>query len=135
MDKGRVGKPLEYKNILLFNTLTGLRPDETQNSLWLIKNTKGEDYIDRRRGLLKHYSYRTIFLRQTKNTYVSVINEQILEIASSTPNKEIYYNSRRKRISIKNGFNMNMYYCRKVFATYLRNKGRARNNRFTPGKD
>ena len=115
--------PQEYKNILVFNTLTGLRPDEAQKSLWLIKTTKENDYIDNQRGLLKHYCFPTIFLRQTKNAYVSIINEHILEIARNTPNKEIYYNSLRKRISIKNGFEMNMYYCRKVFATYLRNKG------------
>jgi len=34
--------PQEYKNILLFNTLTGLRPDVAQYSLWLIKTSKEE---------------------------------------------------------------------------------------------
>ena len=37
--------PSEYKNIILFNTFTGLRPDEAQKSIWLIKN-KGNEYID-----------------------------------------------------------------------------------------
>ena len=40
--------PPEYKNILLFNTLTGLRPDEAQKSIWLIKTTKKEFYLDER---------------------------------------------------------------------------------------
>ena len=114
--------PQEFKNILFFNTLTGLRPNEAQKSIWLIK-TKGNEYIDIKKGLIKHYQYPSFFLRQTKNAYVSIINDQILEIANNTPNRECYYNSLRKKISIRNGFDMNMYYCRKVFATYLRNKG------------
>ncbi|ALI37209.1 hypothetical protein NMY3_03022 [Candidatus Nitrosocosmicus oleophilus] len=114
--------PDEYKNILLFNTLTGLRPDEAQKSIWLIK-TKEKEYIDKERGILKHYQFPSIFLRQTKNAYVSVFNDQILEIAKRTPKRESYYNSLRKKIAIKNGYDMNMYYCRKVFATYFRNKG------------
>ena len=114
--------PEEYKNILMFNALTGLRPDEAQNSIRLIKTSK-DDYIDKQRGLLRHYCYPTIFLRQTKNAYVSIVTEHILDIARNTPNRAVYYNSLRKKISIKNGFDMNMYYCRKVFATYLRNKG------------
>jgi hypothetical protein len=114
--------PLEYKNILLFNTLTGLRPDEAQKSIWLIK-TKENEYFDDKRGILKHYCFPTIFLRQTKNVYLTVIDEKILEIAKTTPRREHYYDSLRKWISIKNGFGINMYFCRKVFATYLRNKG------------
>lgn len=104
----------------MFNTLTGLRPDEAQKSIWLIK-TKENEYADIDRGILKHYQFPVVFLRQTKNAYVSVINEQILEIATNTPNRETYYNSLRKRISINNSFDMNMYYCRKVFGTFLRN--------------
>jgi hypothetical protein len=87
--------PKDYQNIILFNSLTGLRPDEAQKAIWLIKTDEG-DYIDKERKILKHYQFPSIFLRQTKNAYFSVLKE---------------------------GFRMNMYYCRKVFATYLRNKG------------
>jgi intergrase/recombinase len=114
--------PHEYKNVLLFNTLTGLRPDEAQKAIWLIK-TEGSEYIDRDNGIIKHYQFPTVFLRQTKNAYISIVNDKILTIAVNTPHLEHYYNSLRKRISIKNDFDMNMYYCRKVFATFLRNKG------------
>jgi hypothetical protein len=114
--------PYEYKNILLFNTLIGLRPDEAQKSIWLIKSN-GREYVDSERGILKHYQFPTLFLRQTKNAYISLVNDQILEIARNTPKKEFYYNALRKKISIGNRLEMNMYYCRKVFATYLRNKG------------
>ncbi len=102
--------------------MTGLRPDEALKALNLIK-IKAEEYIDSGRGILKHYQYPDKFLRQTKNAYISVVNDDILEIAKNTPNKENYYPSLHKRISITNNFKMNMYYCRKVFATFLRNKG------------
>src|SRR3954470_6563341 len=36
----------EYKNVLLFNTLTGLRPDETQKVIYLIK-TREKEYVDK----------------------------------------------------------------------------------------
>jgi len=114
--------PCDYKNILLFNTLTGLRPEEAQKAIWLIR-TKGTEYIDVKRGILKHYKFLNLFLRQTKNAYISIINDQIIEIAKNTPIRESYYNSLRKKITIRNGYEMNMYYCRKVFATFLRNKG------------
>ncbi|HET6590263.1 MAG TPA: integrase [Candidatus Nitrosocosmicus sp.] len=111
----------DYRNIILFNTLTGLRPDEAQKAIWLIK-TKESEYVDKEKGFLKHYQFPSLFLRQTKNAYVSIINDKILEIAKATPYKERYLVGLRKRV-IKKGHKMNMYYCRKVFATHLRNKG------------
>ena len=113
--------PKDYQNIILFNTLTGLRPDEAQKAIYLIKTNEFE-YIDNDRGILKHYQFPDTFLRQTKNAYLSVINDDIIEIAKTTPDKERYLLGLRKRV-IKNNYKMNMYYCRKVFATFLRNKG------------
>jgi hypothetical protein len=40
--------PKEYGNLLLVNTLTGLRPDESYNAISLIK-TKPDVYVDRER--------------------------------------------------------------------------------------
>ena len=114
--------PHQYKNILLFNTLTGLRPNEAQKALHLVK-TNEIQYVDKDRMMLKHYQFPDLFIRQTKNAYISIVNEDILEIAKNTLDKENYYNSLRKRLSITNNFGMNMYYCRKVFATYLRASG------------
>jgi hypothetical protein len=114
--------PVEYRNVLLFNTLTGLRPDESQKAIHLIK-TKEKEYIDKDRELLKHYQYPSMFLRQTKNAYITIINPAIVGFAKDTPNKDNYYPSLRKRIAITNNYDMNMYFCRKVFATDLRNSG------------
>ena len=113
--------PEEYKNILLFNTFTGLRPDEARKAIWLTK-TRENDYVDKERSILKHYQFPETFLRQTKNAYVSIIIDQFIEFANGTPNKENYMADLRKQI-IKKGYTMNLYNFRKVFATYLRNKG------------
>lgn len=40
--------PHQYKSVLLFNTLTGIRPDEAQKAIYLIK-TKENEYVDKNR--------------------------------------------------------------------------------------
>ncbi|MBA3978124.1 MAG: hypothetical protein H0X50_08050 [Nitrosopumilus sp.] len=42
--------PDDYQNVILFNTLTGIRPDEVQKAIWLIR-TKESEYVDKDRGL------------------------------------------------------------------------------------
>ncbi|HYO06988.1 MAG TPA: hypothetical protein VER14_08385 [Phototrophicaceae bacterium] len=108
----------QYMNILLFNTLTGLRPNDVQKSLDIVK-TKETQYVDKERMMLKHYQFPSLFIRQTNNACMSITNQDIFKIAKDTPYRENYYNSLRKRISITNKLDMNMYYCRKVFAILL----------------
>lgn len=112
--------PSEYGNMICFNTLTGLRPDESIKALHLLKNEHPE-YVDHERMMLLHYRFPALFLRVSKKAFVSVVNKDILEIGYATP-MNIKYSSVRTRLK---GLNipMHLYYCRKVFATYLRNKG------------
>jgi hypothetical protein len=112
--------PDRLGNVILFNTLTGLRPVEGYKAMSLIR-TDGTRYVDRERMLLIHYKYPDYFLRVSKNAYVSIINEEILQIAKESEPITSYN-------FIRNTFgtysvSMNMYYCRKVFATFLRNEG------------
>jgi intergrase/recombinase len=83
--------------------------------------TDENTYVDKERMLLTHYKYPKLFLRVSKNAYVSVINKDIIQIAKESQPVTSYTH-------IRNSFgnysvSMNMYYCRKVFATYLRNEG------------
>ncbi len=57
----------EYGNVLLFNTLTGLRPDETQKAPFLIK-TKEDKYIGKNKGIIKKYQFSKLS-RQAKDAY------------------------------------------------------------------
>jgi intergrase/recombinase len=112
--------PKSYGNILIYDTLTGLRPQEACESIRLLKNDC-YNYLTRRENsmTLEHFKYPQ-FIRRTKKAYVSIINDQILETAKSCG--EHSYNAVRLYIK-KKGFDMHMAFCRKIFATHLRNQG------------
>ncbi len=112
--------PGSFGNLILFNTLTGLRPDEGYQAMNLII-TNASNYVDEKRMLLMHYKFPNIFLRVSKKAYVSIINEDILQVAVGAEPITNYRILRNKFVEFS--MPMNMYYCRKVFATYLRNRG------------
>jgi intergrase/recombinase len=112
--------PKECGNIILFTTLTGLRPDESYKAIELIKANSSQ-YVDRERMLILHYKFPEKFLRVSKKAYISVISDKILKIANQTESFSKYDEIRNR---FRDYFvSMNMYYCRKVFATYLRTNG------------
>ena len=110
--------PKSYGNILLFNALTGLTPEE---AIQRIKILHGEpsDYL-KDNTILEHYKYPSIFIRRTKKAYISVVNEIILDLAKQSGDHS--YNALRLTIKRKE-LGMNMSFCRKIFATHLRNNG------------
>ncbi len=71
-------RPNEVGNILLFSTLTGLRPEEAQEAIYPIK-TKGVEYVNNEKGLPLHYLFPKTIFRTTKKCYISVINKGILD--------------------------------------------------------
>jgi integrase-like protein len=108
-----------YGNILLFNVLTGLRPDEACKAIQLI-HKDGDRYVKKNSMILEHYRYHDIFIRRTKKAYISVLTDPILQIAKQASN--CGYNALRLAVKRKK-LDMNMAYCRKIFATYLRTHG------------
>jgi hypothetical protein len=112
--------PKSYGNMLIYGTLTGLRPQEACESIRLLKNDCN-NYLNRREDsmTLEHFKYPQ-FIRRTKKAYISIINDQILETAKCCG--EHSYNAVRIYIR-KKGFAMHMAFCRKIFATHLRNQG------------
>jgi hypothetical protein len=111
--------PSHYSNILVYCTLTGLRPDEACQSSRLVKETI-QNYLDRDKMILKHFEFPDIFIRRTKQTYVSIANDLILNVANDCGNYS--YNAIRCYLKRKK-IPMNMNYCRKIFATFMRNNG------------
>jgi intergrase/recombinase len=112
---------LEHRNLVLYCALTGLRASEAIESIKIIKDeNKIKRYIDSEKNILKHYEFPETFIRKTKKAYFSVINKDLIKIAlgsistNYTTVQSFFY---RKRIKYK------LNYCRKVFATYLRNNG------------
>lgn len=100
-------------------TLTGLRPEEACQSIELVKENIN-NYLDKDKMILKHFEFPDIFMRRTKQAYISIANDLILKIANDSGNYS--YNALRCHLKRKNIF-MNMNYCRKIFATFMRNNG------------
>jgi intergrase/recombinase len=111
--------PASYSKILLFSTLVGLRPQESISSINLIKENQN-DYLQDNKLILQHYKYPAVFFRRTKKAYTSVIIRPVLDLAHESGNHS--YNALRLMIN-RHSLDMNMSYCRKIFATHLRNDG------------
>lgn len=110
--------PSVYSNLLLFDSLTGLRADEACRSISLIKNDPS-GYLNKELMILEHYKHPAIFIRRTKKAYVSIVDESIVDLAKKSSNN---YNALRLTIR-RRGLEMHMAYCRKIFATFLRIHG------------
>jgi len=112
--------PEPQANLFIFNTLTGLRPIEVSACIGLLC-TNLESYWNKEKGILEHYKFPNEFIRRTKKVFISVVDKSMIEIAKHCP-LNVSYNALKLMLKRK-GLDMNMYYCRKVFATYLRNEG------------
>ena len=89
----------KYRNILFYCTLTGLRPEEACQSIKLVKE-KIDNYLDKNKMILKHFEFPEIFIRRTKQAYVSISNNLILKIANESGNYS--YNALRCHLKRKN---------------------------------
>ena len=92
--------PRSFGNVILFNTLTGLRPDEGYKAMDLIK-TNPSSYVDEKRMLLMHYRFPDVFLRVSKKAYVSIVNEDILKAAANGEPITNYHFLRNKFMSTR----------------------------------
>jgi intergrase/recombinase len=111
--------PNDYANVILYNTLTGLRPTESLESLKLL-NQEYNNYLNPNNMLLEHYKYPSQFIRRTKKAYISIVTSHLLKVIEES--KPHSYTSLQMLLK-KNDIEMHMNYCRKIFATYLRNNG------------
>lgn len=82
--------PKSYYNILIYCTLTGLRPSECFSSINPIKSDL-ENYFNQESMTLERIKYPEIFIPKTKKIYISIVNESIIQIANESANSN--YNS------------------------------------------
>jgi Archaeal phage integrase len=111
--------PKPYGNILIYNTLTGLRPTEACQSIALIQSDL-HGYLQHDKMILEHYKYPETYIRNSKKAFISIVDNDIIRIGQESAN--CGYNALRNYL-VRRKLGMNMLYCRKVFATYLRTKG------------
>ncbi len=110
--------PEDIWNSFLFDVLTGLRASESLNAIRLIQQN-AEGYYNEELQVIEHHKFQELFIRNSKNAYFSVMTPELIEIAKrATP---AYY---RIRMFLRNHNKpMLMKYCRKIFATWLRQHG------------
>lgn len=106
---------------LVFAALSGLRPSEACNSCALIYrlNSEGKlaEYYDGELSMLQHYKYPQLFLRNTKNAFITFASPKLVELAASaTPTT---YMGVRKAIQ-RAGMPLQIKDLRKYYATLLR---------------
>jgi hypothetical protein len=104
-------------NILLFSCMVGLRSSECLESIKLIKNQeKFREYYDRDKKMLLHARFPALFSRRTKHAFVSVVDDEIVEIAQNSMPRS--YGAIQMQLE-RDGFDMRLSYTRKIFSTYL----------------
>ena len=103
---------------------SGLRTSEAIHSFNLIlklgREGKLSEYYDSELQVLCHFKYPKLFIRRTKNCYITFIQPEFLkEIASS---EEVTYSSIRKRLERKH-MKLRFNELRDKFGTYLLSRG------------
>jgi integrase-like protein len=112
--------PRQYEDVLMFNTLTGLRPSEAYLSIKLIQSNL-EGYVNHETRILEHFRFPQ-FIRRTKKAYISIVNDRILKMAKSA-DKQVSYNQLKLHFKRHGIGSIHVSYCRKIFATFLRLEG------------
>ena len=105
---------------ICFQALTGLRPTEAISSLNLIAVKGLDEYYNREYEVLEHFRYPNVFLRGTKNAFISIVSENLLERL-----KEWRYKTSYNMIKLalkRRGFKLQLQELRVYYATFLRQK-------------
>jgi intergrase/recombinase len=115
--------PKSYSNFFMFCALTGLRASECVACIRLIKDPESfKTYYNENRQCLEHFRFANIFIRRTKAAYISLVDKEILKIAQNCINKPPSYNALKMALR-RRSLDMQLKYCRKIFASYLRQSG------------
>ena len=122
--------PRKHATTLIFLALTGVRPSEACMSISLIARLVGREkfgkYFNRELSMLEHFRFPKLFLRGSKNCYISFVSEDlrdlIFEVAKGFE-REITYTAMIWGIQKKARLPVRMLQLRKLYATTLREKG------------
>ena len=84
------------------------------------KDGKLSEYYNEELGILEHFKHGELFLRHTKNCYISIMTDApVQQVANSQP---ISYSAIRKRLTRKKQ-TLRIKELRSYYATYLRKHG------------
>ena len=115
--------PKSYSDFFVFCTLTGLRASECVACIRLIKDPDSfKTYYNEDRHYLEHFRFAKLFIRRTKAAYISIADKEILEIGQNAGKTSPSYNTLKMALRHRS-LDMQLKYCRKIFASHLRQSG------------
>jgi intergrase/recombinase len=117
--------PEKYSAMLVFDVATGLRPNEACMSCHLISTLSEEgrlnEYWNKDLLMLEHFRFPEIFLRKSKNAYISFVPEEVLELVMRVKPNFPYWTLgsilKNRALPVKT------IQLRKLYATRLRESG------------
>jgi hypothetical protein len=110
----------DYANFFLFCTLTGMRASECVEAVRLLSRDTSQ-YYNPDQQVLQHYRYPHLFIRRTKAIYISIVNDEIIDIARKI-DKSPTLNSLKMVLKHRH-LSMQLKYCRKIYASWLHRYG------------
>ena len=108
---------------LRFMLLSGVRAMEGVKAFNLIVELGSkykEEYFNKATGFLEHFKYPKMFLRRSKNVYISAVPKELLETISES--NQVSYNAIDKRLD-RGGLPMRIKQLRSFYATKMREMG------------
>ena len=119
--------PLLYDNeklFLRFLAITGLRKQEAITSfnmiIQLFREGRLTDYYNEDLSVLEHFKYGKLFLRNTKNAYISFVSKAMIE--DITNSKKVSYNAIHCRL-LRRKIKLRLKELRSYNNSYLRKHG------------
>lgn len=114
--------PKDCSTVVVFEALTGLRPSEACNSCRLITELSEvhelHNYLDEDLMMLQHFKFPKLFLRKSKNAYISFVTEELVDLVLCY--KPLVNHDTLKSRLRKRGFKIHLRDLRKLHATMLR---------------
>ena len=111
----------EYYFPVIYTFLTGLRASEGFHSLSILAERGREGYYNTEIKALEHFRFKEIFLRGSKNAFISFISERLLNEGERLGKPVSYLKFLRAVKRRKLGSKLQL--CRKAYATILRDHG------------
>ncbi len=111
------------KLYLRFMLLSGVRAMDGVKSFNLLVELGDrykEEYYNQETVFLEHFKYQKLFLRSSKNLYVSAVSEELLDKISKS--SKISYNALDKKLD-RAGLKMRVKQMRSFYATKMREMG------------
>jgi hypothetical protein len=112
-----------HSDYLQFTAISGLRKTESIRSYNLIielsHENRLEEYYDESKSCLEHFRFPEMFIRRTKNAYITFIDaKQVKTIESS---KQVSYEMIRKKLE-RRGMSTRLSLLRSTWATFMENQ-------------